>query len=198
MKCGAGFLHLDVMDGHFVPNLTFGAPIISCLRENVPKDTFLDVHLMVTDPNKWIDDMANAGANMFTFHIEAVKGNADINSTIEKIKDKGMKVGIAVKPGTSIDEVIPFVPQLDLVLVMTVEPGFGGQKFQATMMDKVKTLRQQFPSLDIEVDGGLGPSTIDIAAQSGANWIVAGSSVFKAEHPEAVITELREAVQKYI
>ena len=186
------------MDGHFVPNLTFGAPIVSCLRKNVPKDTFLDVHLMVTDPNKWIDDMANAGADMFTFHIEAVEGHTNVNSTIEKIKNKGMKVGIAVKPGTSIDRVIPYVPQLDLVLVMTVEPGFGGQKFQATMMDKVKALRQQFPLLDIEVDGGLGPSTIDTAAQAGANWIVAGSSVFKSENPEVVITELREAVQKYI
>ena len=195
LGCGANSLHLDVMDGHFVPNLTFGAPVIKCLRKNVPSNTFLDVHLMVSNPLQWIDDMADAGANMFTFHCEA---NGDINEIISLIKKKGMQVGLAVKPGTPITDIIEYIPILDMVLVMTVEPGFGGQKFQPEMMNKVKLLREKFPYLNIQVDGGLSPSTIDIAAQAGANWIVAGSSVFKAENPTSVITNLRQCVEKVV
>lgn len=117
-------LHLDVMDGHFVPNLTFGAPIIKCLRKKVEGAT-LDVHLMVTNPEKWIDDIADAGADMFTFHVETSEYGVNILETINLVKQKGMRVGLAIKPNTPIDDVLPYIEHLNHVLVMTVEPGFG-------------------------------------------------------------------------
>ncbi len=192
LAAGADFLHIDVMDGHFVPNLTFGAPVISSLRKNIP-DAIFDVHLMVTNPEKWVADMASAGATYFTFHVEIEKTEAEKWQLIEDIKKHGMKVGIAVKPKTPIESVFPFIQGLDLVLVMTVEPGFGGQKFMDDMMPKVQSLRLQYPNLDIEVDGGLSPATIDIAASAGANWIVAGSAVFKSD-PVSVISSLKSYV----
>lgn len=198
IKGGADMLHLDVMDGHFVPNLTFGAPVISSLRKNLKDepDAILDVHLMVANPSQWVNDMAGAGANIFTFHVEVDAPNGDHKPLIETIKAKGMKVGIAIKPGTSVDTVNPYLDMIDMVLVMTVEPGFGGQKFQPEMMAKVKALRDKCgPSFDIQVDGGLSMSTIDTAAEAGANMIVAGSSVFKAENPGEMITSLRERVE---
>ena len=191
---GADMLHLDVMDGHFVPNLTFGAPVIASLRKN--SEAIFDVHLMVTNPAQWVDDMASAGANIFTFHVEVDAPTGDHKPLIEAIKAKGMKVGIAIKPGTNIDTVNPYLDIIDMVLVMTVEPGFGGQKFQPEMMSKVKALREKCgPNFDIQVDGGLSMSTIDTAAEAGANVIVAGSSVFKAEDPATMITDLRKRVE---
>jgi len=198
LAAGADSLHLDVMDGHFVPNLTFGSPVVSSLRKNLGSQAAIfDVHLMVTNPEKWVKDMADAGANIFTFHAEITSQGDDLTPLIQDIKAHGMKVGLAVKPNTPIDVVIPYLPLLDLVLVMTVEPGFGGQKFMSAMMQKVERLRTLVPpSFDIQVDGGLAPDTIDAAAKAGANMIVAGSAVFKAD-PAEVISLLRSSVERH-
>ncbi|KAJ2726530.1 RIBULOSE-phosphate 3-epimerase [Coemansia sp. Benny D115] len=186
---GADYLHMDVMDGHFVPNLTLGAPIIKCLRPHTKG--FLDCHLMVSNPEQWVDDFADAGADLFCFHYEATK---DASALIDRIHNKGMKAGMAIKPKTPVDVVYEFADKLDQVLVMTVEPGFGGQKFMPECMEKVKALREKFADLDIEVDGGLDPENIEVAAKAGANVIVAGSSIFKAKSPGDVITLFRETV----
>ncbi|CAE7353129.1 unnamed protein product [Symbiodinium sp. KB8] len=188
-EAGADWLHMDVMVRHFVPNLTLGAPIVKALRAHT--DAYLDCHLMVSEPMKWVDDFAKAGASGFTFHVEAVD---DAASAIEKVKSAGMKVGVALKPGTSVDAVLPLLPSLDMVLIMTVEPGFGGQKFMQDMMPKVEAIRAAAPSLNIQVDGGLSEATIGAAAKAGANVIVAGTAVFKAESPPTTIAALREAV----
>ncbi|CAM8978804.1 unnamed protein product [Rhodiola kirilowii] len=195
MSYGADWLHMDIMVRHFVPNLTLGAPIIESLRKHTK--AYLDCHLMVTNPLDYVDPLGKAGASGFTFHIEVSKDNWQ--ELIHSIKSKGMRPGVALKPGTPIEEVFPLVEDenpVEMVLVMTVEPGFGGQKFMPSMMDKVCVLRKKYPMLDIEVDGGLGPSTIDEAASAGANCIVAGSSVFGAPEPAQVISLLRKSVEQ--
>lgn len=206
IAAGADWLHIDVMDGHFVPNLTWGAPVVKCLRKNLA-DAFFDVHLMVSNPQQWVGDMAAAGANMFTFHLESLvpEGaaadapavHAAVQAIVAQIREAGMQVGITIKPGTPVDALFPFVELVDMVLIMTVEPGFGGQSFMPDMMGKVHALRERHPNLDIQVDGGLSPKTIDTAAKAGANVIVAGSAVFKAEDMASVIGALRSSVAEH-
>ena len=194
LDVGADYLHLDVMDGHFVPNLTFGHPVVKSLRTKVPNAMF-DVHMMVSEPERWVESMQDAGVNHYTFHIEST---ADPMATIRKIREAGMMVGVGLKPGTKVETVVPYIEHVDTVLIMTVEPGFGGQKFMSDMMPKVRYLRERFADLDIEVDGGVGPSTIQECAEAGANMIVSGTAVVRSDNPRQTITQLRSVVDDSI
>lgn len=193
-KCAAGgahLLHLDVMDGHFVPNISFGAPVIAGLSKVC--DLPFDVHLMISQPLRYIDNYADAGADLITFHLES---DDDPSAVIDKILARGCKTAIAIKPGTPAEAVLPYADRLAMVLVMTVEPGFGGQSFMADMMPKLTLLRSRYPHLDLQVDGGINLETVKAAAKAGANVFVAGSAVFKSADPAATIAGLCRAAQQ--
>ena len=183
-------IHVDVMDGHFVPNISIGAPVVASIKKvcNVP----FDVHLMISNPLDYAEDFAKAGADIICFHSEC---DSDTEETIDKILSLGKKAGLAIKPATPIDEVVKYLDKLSMVLVMTVEPGFGGQSFMESTMPKVEAIRKINPDIDIEVDGGINAETIKIAAKAGANVFVAGSAVFKSENPAETIAILRKNAQ---
>ncbi|MCD7872878.1 MAG: ribulose-phosphate 3-epimerase [Clostridiales bacterium] len=187
-KCeSADLIHLDVMDGHFVPNITIGAPVIKALKAvcSIP----FDVHLMISNPLDYINDFADAGADIISFHTEC---ESDINETINRIIECGCKPALAIKPATPAEAVYPYIDRLAMVLVMTVEPGFGGQSFMPDMMPKIKKIRNDFSDIDIQTDGGVNEKTIKECAKAGANVFVAGSAVFKSKDPAEAISVLRE------
>lgn len=188
-------LHLDVMDGIFVPNISFGAPVISALRRR--SDLFFDVHLMITEPIRYIHDFIRAGADIITIHYESCKNPGEVLSLI---KSNEVRASISISPKTPYEAVLPFMDRLDMVLVMTVEPGFGGQKMIPEMLDKVRALRryaiQHNKELDIEVDGGITLENVGLATSAGANVIVSGSTIFHAAKPKTVIAKINEIASR--
>ena len=188
---GTDLLHFDVMDGHFVPNISFGAPVLECLHKALP-EVFYDVHLMISDPVRYAPDFAKAGANLITFHLEAVPDA--VPETIAAIRAAGCQVGISIKPGTPAEAVYPYLDDLDLVLVMSVEPGFGGQKFMPSALDKLRWLKAEREARGahylLEVDGGVDNATAPQCVEAGADILVAGSAVFGAADPAAAVQHL--------
>ena len=186
---GADWIHVDVMDGHFVPNITIGIPVVKSIKKVTTLP--LDVHLMIENPEKYIEGFTNAGADILTFHYEAVK-KENIKPLITKIKNFGLKAGLSIKPKTQPEEILEFLPDLDLVLVMTVEPGFGGQKFMADCAEKIKIIKKHATqNLFIQVDGGINAETGEICTKYGANSLVAGSYIYKAENIKEAISSLK-------
>ena len=197
LDAGAQMLHYDVMDGHFVPNISFGVPVLKSLHKALP-DAFYDVHLMITHPQQYAEAFAKAGASLLNFHLEC---DDDIQETIDAIKAQGCKVGMTIKPGTPVEELGYYLDQLDLVLVMSVEPGFGGQKYIPESTERIRTLRRMLDEkglehVHIQVDGGINRATIDEVLAAGANIIVAGSAVF-GSNIEQNVRELQEKISSY-
>ena len=190
-EAGCKWLHVDIMDGHFVPNLSFGYSLVQSMRPVT--DLVLDVHLMITEPIKYAENFCKAGADYLTIHVES-DTRANVKKTLELIRSLGVKPGIVVKPKTTAEEIAEFLPMVDLVLVMTVEPGFGGQKFMADMMPKVKKLREMLdevnPTCHLEVDGGVDLNTCITCKENGADVLVAGSAYFKAADKAAFVKEI--------
>ena len=186
---GADMLHIDVMDGHFVPNITLGAPIVKCLRPRVTLP--FDVHLMISDPLKYIPDFAKAGADLITVHEES--GNTA--ACVALMRELGVKPAVSLKPATPAEKVFPYLDDLAMVLVMTVEPGFGGQKFMADQLEKIRLIRAECNrrglDTDIQVDGGVTAETLPLCEAAGANVFVAGSFIFKAQDRAAAIAALK-------
>ena len=188
----ADYVHVDVMDGLFVPNISIGLPVVQCIRPVTALP--LDVHLMIDRPVRYAERFCDAGADLVTCHVEA-DAEEQIREALRRIHGKGKRAGVAVKPGTPAEAVLPFLRETELILVMTVEPGFGGQKFMADMMPKVRTIRRwidaENPSCELEVDGGVDLETGRVCAEAGANVLVAGSAVYRADDLPGRIAALR-------
>jgi ribulose-phosphate 3-epimerase len=184
-EAGAEYIHIDVMDGIFVPSISYGMPVIKSIRKTTQK--VFDVHIMITDPIRYIEEFAKVGADIITFHLEATD---DAMAVIDKIHDCGIKAGISIKPGTAVEKLLPYLDKVDMILVMTVEPGFGGQSFIPESIGRVKKVRQMLQerglTTDIEVDGGIYTENVSNVLDAGANVIVSGSGVFKGNVSENV------------
>jgi len=189
-NAGADMLHFDVMDGVFVDNISFGAPLLDAA--NKCTDMIMDVHLMIVNPYKYIEQFVNAGADIITFHIES---ESSTRETIDKIHSMGIKAGLSIRPNTPIDMLVPYLDTLDMVLIMSVEPGFGGQEFIEDSLQKVRELKQIIKNsgrqIDIQIDGGINASTAKLAVEAGVNVLVSGSYLFNSDNMWNAITELK-------
>lgn len=197
-EAGAEMLHLDIMDGHFVPNISFGPPVVSAIRKKT--DIFFDTHLMLTNPAKYIEPFVKAGADIITFHVEC---DDDPEEVIALCRKSGVKVGMVIKPKTPAEALFPYLDKIDMVLVMSVEPGFGGQSFMSEVLGKCRTLRDEITKRNLpvilEIDGGIDAKTVIPSAKHGVNLMVAGTSVFR--HPEGAavaIKDLKDAQKELV